>query len=110
MLHMVNAGAVNIGDITIPTTPYTTDTQTSDYAAFTSADSPIVIPAGKYNVRIHNEGLVNITVNGTPLPISNVVTFQSYSNPATQELDYTPEITIVIPANGQGSFNWNGPS
>lgn len=109
MVHMINPGNGGSGG-TVTIDPYDADTQTSDYAALTDADSPVVIPAGKYQVTIFNEGLGNITVNGDTVPAANRVEFKAFSNPATQRMDLTPEITITIPSGGQASYSWVGPS
>lgn len=103
-----NPAAVSISSVTLA--PYDADTQTAEYLAFTDANSPISIPAGKYNVRIHNEGGVDFTVNGVTLPIGNMREYEARENPSTQRMDLTPAITIVIPAGGSGSYEWEGPS
>lgn len=110
MIQLINAGTTNIENANLSIDPYDTDTQTSDALAFTDADSPVGIPAGKYYVRIFNEGFPDITVNGQPLPSGDTREFHAFSNPATQELDLTPAITITVPSGGKGSYYWTGPS
>lgn len=109
MIHMVNPGNGGSGG-TVTVDPYDSGTQTSDYAALTDADSPAAIAAGKYRVKVYNEGLTNITVNGDTVPPGNEVTFEAFNNANTQKTDLTPAITITIPSGGQASYSWVGPS
>lgn len=106
---MVNAGQVTIGDVTIPTTPFASGTQTQDYQEVGEGTHPIA--AGKYKVTIYNEGLSVITVNGDSVPIGDKWEVEAVSNTNTQRFDLTPAISIVVAdALGKATYSWTGPS
>lgn len=100
--------AIISGSITASIAAYETGTQTTDFQAVTAGTDNI--SAGKYRVRIHNTGLVNITVNGDTVQPGERWEAQAYNNPNTQKIDLTPAVTIIVPANGSANYMWEGPS
>lgn len=103
---MVNPGGGSGGTVTID--PYEAGTQSSDYG--TVSDDTKTIDAGKYRVKVYNEGATNITVNGDTVPMGNEFTLEAFNNANTQKTDLTPEVVIVVPAGGNASWSWVGPS
>lgn len=108
MIQLINTA--DLSGLSVSVAAFDSGTQTSDYGAVDDTDSPVFIPAGKYRVKVYNEGLTNITVNGDTVPPANEVEFLAFNNSATQKTDLTPEITITIPAGGEASYSWVGPS
>lgn len=76
----------------VPETPWTATSSPSlltDYAANTTGD----LSAGASFIEIVNVGTENGVVHGTPLPVGQKFTFQSYLNPVTKQFVTIPLIS-----------------
>jgi len=96
------------GSISASIDPYSAGTQQVDYQAVTAGTHNIT--AGKYRVRVHNTGLVSITVNADTVQPGERWEAQAYANPNTQKLDLTPAVEIIVPANGSANYMYEAPS
>lgn len=108
MIQLINAPTLDGSGLTVSIDPYDTGIQTSDYG--TVSDSSKTIDAGKYRVKVYNEGLTDITVNGDTVPAGNEFLLEAFNNDNTQKTDLTPEVVIVVPSGGNASWSWVGPS
>jgi len=106
MIQLINTSSAVIGGVTIA--PYDTGTMGSDFQTVTAGSHNIA--AGHYSVQIFNDGLEDITVNGDVVTPGNYWRLEAEANPATQRLDLTPAITIVVPAGGTASYSTTTPS
>jgi len=68
------------------------------------------VPAGAYRVRVFNTGLENIAVNGATVPPAEMWEVEARENRVTGRLDLCPAVTIVVPADGQASYQAETPS
>lgn len=100
---------VSTGDITVDTTPATTDVQVP-IGGQLSGGSSTTIPSGAYYVEIHNTDLENITINGSPLLPGDHRKYQKEFNESTNKVDLVPELVIVVPAGGSGYYFGSRPS
>jgi len=108
MIQLINSGTTNIANANLSIDPYATGTQTNDFQSLEDGLHPIA--AGKYRVDIYNEGNEDITVNGDTVAPGQHWPARAFQNPATQKLDLTPAISIVVPVGGAISYSWDGPS
>lgn len=103
-----NRVTISAGDITANITPYTTGTMGSDFQTVTAGTHNIA--AGNYSVQVFNDGLDDITVNGDIVTPGNYWLLEAKANPATQKIDYTPAIEIIVPTGGTASYSTTTPS
>ena len=68
------------------------------------------IPAGAYDIEIHNDGLTDITVNGRTLKPDGKLRYEARTNPATEKIDYCPAVAIVVSgAQGHATYSFTTP-
>lgn len=103
-----NRVSISTGDITASITPYTAGVQVQDYQAVTAGTYNIA--SGKYRVTVYNSGVEDITVNGDLVPTGEMWMAEAMDNPATQKIDFTPAIEIIVPAGGNASYSTISPS
>lgn len=95
------------GGITVE--PYTTGSM----GEFTGGGGAATynIPAGAYDIEIHNDGLTDITVNGRTLKPDGRLRYEARTNPATEKIDYCPAVAIVVAgAQGHVTYSYTTPS
>lgn len=103
-----NSSVISSGTITATVAPWDTGTMSSDYQSVTAGTHNIA--AGNYSVQVFNEGLNDITVNGDTVTPGNYWLLEARQNPATQRIDYTPAIEIIVPAGGAAAYSITTPS
>ena len=103
-----NPSSVSLSGVSVGIDPYATDTQSDNYQEL--GEGTHNIPAGKYTVVVKNDGVDPITANGITISPEGEWVFQSHKNPATQKLDLTPAITIIVPVGGAASYYYSTPS
>lgn len=106
MLQLINTSAVSVGSVNIA--PYDTGTMGSDYQ--TIAPGTYNIAAGHYTVKVFNAGLTDITVDGDIIAPGNAWLLEARANPATQRVDLTPAIEVIVPAGGSAAYSTTTPS
>lgn len=103
-----NATTITTGDITANVAAWDTGTMGSDYQTVGAGTHNIA--AGNYSVQVMNDGLEDITVNGDTVAPGNYWLLEARENPATQRIDYTPAVEIIVPAGGAASYSTTTPS
>jgi len=114
MPHLLFGGApivaatVNLGDITIGTTPATPDTQSVEYATLT-ATGAVPNSSGAFKVTVTNVGgtepgteFTTIDVNGETVAVGGSIVFEVYTDETTQY--FCPAVTVTIPAGGAARY------
>ena len=108
MIQLINTGSTTIENANLSIDPYSTGTIVNDFQSVGVGTHNIA--AGKIRVDIYNEGNDDITVNGDTVAPGQHWRSKAFSDPARQRIDYTPAITIIVPAGGFASYSWDGPS
>lgn len=94
------------GDVTVS---LTSGVQQQQFQALSGASST-TIPAGAYEVRVWNVGTDNITVNGAVVPPGEEWKNSVQYNYVTGRQDFVPDVTIVLPADAEASYQVLRPS
>lgn len=108
MIQLINTASIDIenADITIP--PYSTGTLQKNTESV--GPGSYNVPAGAYELRIYNDGLQPITVDGQSVETGDTFLIEAKANPNSQRLDLTPAVTIVVPPGGAASYYTISPS
>jgi len=111
MIQLINAGTTNIANADLSVDPYGADNQIIGSGTLDRNESE-TIPAGKYYVKVFNDGLAPITVNGVSLPRGREIILEARSNDNTQRLDLTPAVSITTPdeEGAAASYYFTQPS
>lgn len=99
------SGGGSGGDVTLE---LNAATQQQQWAAVGAGS--VNIPAGAYTVRVWNTGLENITVNGAPVPPGEEWRVDVQYNFVTSRQDFCPVVDIIVPTDGQASYQVLQPS
>ena len=86
----------------------TANTQTPDRQ--TVGAGTYNISAGAYKVRVLNNGLYDITVNGDTVPPNETWEAEVQFNKTNNRQDFCPAVEIVVPASGSASYYTIFPS
>lgn len=99
---------ITTGDLSVNIAPATAGVQQPDTVQL--GEGSTVIPGGAYEVMVYNTGLEPITVNGNRLESNDKAPFEKKYNRVTNREDFTPAITVVVPADGSAYYTEIRPS